>query len=206
MNLGQPLSDVVPGVRGALLAELVARQVPVTRRALAAAAGVASGYANSVVDDLVAAGLVTQQVAGRAYLVQLNRKHVMASALVELASARRHLVDLLTHRLSQWPDLEGACLFGSVARGEADRQSDIDVMVIVNDRDSLALHDRMGALAHEVNEFTGNYLQLVEYTPSSWQALVGSNNPLVAEIRRDAIPLTPNFRQFLKRPRKRATP
>ena len=45
---------------------------PVTRRQLAAAAGVAPGDASEVIEDLIRAGLVNEAVAGRSSMVVLN--------------------------------------------------------------------------------------------------------------------------------------
>jgi hypothetical protein len=65
VNLGAPVLDVVPGVRGALVQVLARLEQPVTRRQLAAAAGVAPGNASAVIGDLIRAGLVNETVAGR---------------------------------------------------------------------------------------------------------------------------------------------
>ena len=49
---------------------------PVTRRQLAAVAGVAPGNASAVIEDLIRAGLVNETVAGRSSMVALNRNHL----------------------------------------------------------------------------------------------------------------------------------
>ncbi|MDQ3470560.1 MAG: helix-turn-helix domain-containing protein, partial [Actinomycetota bacterium] len=82
MNLGAPVLDVASGVRGALLQALARLQQPVTRRRLAALAGVAPGHASGVVDQLVGAGLVTQTQAGRSSMVELNRNHLAAESVL----------------------------------------------------------------------------------------------------------------------------
>lgn len=190
MDLGSPLLDVASGVRGALLQALARLEQPVTRRQLATAAGVAPGNASAVIGDLIEAGLVLETAAGRSSMVMLNRGHLAAAPIVELANQRGELIRRLREQLSRWPDLHEAWLFGSVARGDADRDSDIDLLIVAGDLESADLHERLAELHADVRSWTGNELQLVEHTKSSWHELVQAENPLVEQIRRDGIALT----------------
>ena len=116
MDLGAPVLDVAPAVRGALLQALARLEQPVTRRQLAAAAGVSPGNASAVIEDLIRAGLVNESVAGRSSMVLLNRSHLAVGPLLALAGLRGELIRRMRERLSEWPDLEGAWLFGQAAR------------------------------------------------------------------------------------------
>ena len=87
------------------------------------------------------------------------------------------LVRRLRERLSEWSELEGAWLSGSVARGDADGESDIDVLIVAEDLESSELHARVAQLQTDVRSWTGNELQLVEHSPESWRKLVRSKNP-----------------------------
>lgn len=199
MNLGAPVLDVAPAVRGALLQVLARLEQPVTRRQLAAAAGVAPGNASAVVEDLIRAGLVNELVAGRSSMVALNRNHLAAGPLVALAGLRGELIRRLRERLAVWPNLEGAWLFGSTARGDADGKSDIDLLIVANDLQAPDLHALMAQLQADVRSWTGNDLQLVEHTPESWRKLVRARNPLVEQMRSDGVSLTGDTAAFLKR-------
>ena len=189
MDLGLPLLDVAPAVRGALLQALARLEQPVTRRRLAAAAGVSPGNASSVIEELIRAGLISETVAGRSSMVVLNRNHLAAGPVLALASLRGELIRRLRERLSEWPDLEGAWLFGSVARGDADGDSDIDLLLVAHDLQAPDLHANLAQLQADVRLWTGNDLQLVEHTPESWRKLVRANNPLVEQVRLDGIAL-----------------
>lgn len=189
MELGAPLLDVVPSMRGALLQTLSRLERPVTRRQLAAAAGVAPGNASRVIADLIEAGIVTETEAGRSSMVQLNREHLAAAPIVALAGLRGELIGRLRDRLGTWPDVIGAWLFGSVARGDADRESDVDVLIVAHDPQSADLHSRLSGLTADVRAWTGNEVQLVEHSPGSWKRLVRSKNPLVEQIRTDGVVL-----------------
>jgi len=201
MNLGTPLLDVSPAVRGALLQVLARLEQPVTRRQLAAAAGVSPGNASAVIEDLIRAGLVNGTVAGRSSMVVLNRNHLAAGPLLALAGLRGELIRRLRQRLSQWPGLEGAWIFGSVVRGDADGESDIDLLIVAHDLQAPDLHANLAQLQADVRSWTGNDLQLVEHTPESWRELVHSKNPLVEQLRLDGIALAGDTALRLERRR-----
>ncbi len=199
MNLSAPLGDISPGARGALLQALARLERPVTRRQLAAAAGVNPGHGSSVIEDLIFRGLVTEVKAGKASLVALNRLHLATQGLVALAGLRGELIRRLREQLTEWADLCGAWLFGSVARGESGIDSDIDVAIVVIDLESFDLHQRLSQLHRDVTTWTGNELQVVEHSPSSWNELKTSKNPLFEQIRRDGIALADNQSTLLER-------
>jgi predicted nucleotidyltransferase len=201
MDLGSPVLDVAPAVRGALLQALARLEQPVTRRRLAAAAGVAPGNASAVIEELIQAGLVSETVAGRSSMVVLNRDHLAAGPVLALAGLRGELIRRLRERLSAWPELNGAWLFGSVARGDADSDSDVDLLIVADDLQSQALHERLSRLQADVRSWTGNDLQLVEHSPSSWRKLVQAKNPLVEQIRLDGIALAGGTASLLGRQR-----
>ena len=163
MDLGSPVLDVAPAVRGALLQALARLEQPITRRQLAAAAGVAPGNASAVIKGLIQSGLVSETVAGRSSMVVLNRNHLVAGPVLALAGLRGELIRRLRERLSAWPDLHGAWLFGSVARGDADSDSDIDLLIVVDDLQSADLHERLSRLHADVHSWTGNDVQLAEH-------------------------------------------
>ena len=201
MDLGSPVLDVAPAVRGALLQALARLEQPVTRRRLAAAAGVAPGNASAVIEELIRAGLVSETVAGRSSMVVLNRDHLAAGPVLALAGLRGELIRRLRERLSAWPELDGAWLFGSVARGDADRNSDVDVLIVADDLQSDDLHERLSRLQADVRSWTGNDVQLVEHSPSSWRKLVRAKNPIVEQIRLDGIVLAGDTASLLGRQR-----
>ncbi|MFC4542480.1 nucleotidyltransferase domain-containing protein [Halosolutus amylolyticus] len=102
---------------------------------------------SKAVDILVANDLVTDHREGNARLVQINRErlHHPDDPFLQIPQAEFHTpvrtaIDELVERLD---DIVGIVLYGSVARGDADRRSDIDLWVLVEE-------DRM------VNQRTAN--------------------------------------------------
>jgi predicted nucleotidyltransferase len=122
-------------------------------------------------------------------MVVLNRNHLAAGPVLALAGLRGELIRRVRERLSAWPELKGAWLFGSVARGDADSGSDVDLLIVADDLQSPGLHERLSRLHADVRSWTGNDLQLVEHSPSSWSKLVRAKNPIVEQIRLEGIDL-----------------
>jgi predicted nucleotidyltransferase len=132
-------------------------------------------------------------------MVVLNRSHLAAGAVLALAGLRGELIRRLRERPSVWPDLVGAWLFGSVARGDADSGSDVDLLIVADDLESTELYERLSLLHADVRSWTGNDLQLVEHSQSSWRKLVRAKNPLVEQIRIDGIALAGDTASLLGR-------
>lgn len=199
MDLTWPLADVIPGPRGRLLATLVQLETPVTIRALARHAEVAPQTALTVVNDLVAAGLVFSQRAGQAQLVTLNRSHLLAQPLVALSRTRARLIERLTRELSGWKELAGAWLFGSVAAGAGGRGSDVDILLVAeSSTETAAWADATARLAEQVVGWTGNHVQLVEHSRGSFALLLRDRNRLVTAVQEEGIALTPGSKSLLR--------
>jgi predicted nucleotidyltransferase len=197
--MGSPLSDVIPGARGRLLATLVRLDEPVTVRALARHAGVAPQTALSVVNDLAVAGLVRTQRAGQAQLVSLNLAHVLAQPLIALEQSRDRLTDMLRGELGGWVGLAGAWLFGAVARPGGDRRSVIDLLLVASTSTELpAWRGATGRLVLLVQSWTGNQVQLAEHSRGSFALLIRGRDRLVVTIREEGIPLVPGCQALLR--------
>ncbi|HET9770892.1 MAG TPA: nucleotidyltransferase domain-containing protein [Acidimicrobiia bacterium] len=199
MDVGNPAGDVLAGARGAVLATLAQLEVAVTVRALARHAGVSPQGALQVINDLNRAGLVHLEPAGRSLMVTFNRHHLAAEPLLALLSLRSRLVERLTAELAGWDGLAGAWLFGSAARGDGDRDSDIDLLLVATRTvDSEEWSAAATRLVTRVELWTGNQVQLVEHTRRSFVDLARTGNSLLAAVRREGIPLTLKSRRLLR--------
>lgn len=92
---------------------------------------------SKAVDILSANDLVTDRREGNTRIVHINRKRLshpddpyLQIPQPEFQPPVRTAVDELLDRLE---DIVGIVLYGSVARGEADRRSDIDLWILVED-------------------------------------------------------------------------
>jgi predicted nucleotidyltransferase len=199
MDVGHPFRDIVPGARGRVLATLVQLEKPVTVRALARHAGVNAQTALNLVGELSLVGLVHEERVGGLILVALNRDHIFVDPLYALVRARGQLIERMSEELATWPGLAAAWLFGSAARGDGDRSSDIDLLLVAEaDASGLAWESNAATLAGHVHEWTGNPAQITEHTWESFEQLVRDGNVLVSAIRDDGVPLTPGSRRRLR--------
>ena len=199
MNVAHPCADVVPGPRGQLLATLAQLETAVTVRALARHAGISPQTALDLVHDLSDAGLTVAEPAGRALMVSLNRDHLACEPIIQLVALRRRLVDRLTAELGTWGELAGAWLFGSAARGDGGRSSDIDLLLVAHDPvDDVAWMEATADLRQQVRRWTGNDAHLVEHTAQTLARLIKRRNPLIAVLRTEGIALTEGSRPLLR--------
>jgi len=110
---------------------------------------------SSAVDDLEAVGFVKIEHTGRKKLVRINRSRlnkpddpIIQIPQDEFHAPVRDLVERLTDTVD---DIHGIVLFGSVARGDADRRSDIDCFVLVDGTQATA-QQTAHELTSELNE------------------------------------------------------
>lgn len=190
MDLSAPIADLVPGHRGAILAALVRLRRPVTGRELAAQAAVPPATARRIVDDLAEAGLVHLRPCGRAINVELNRDHLAAPALEQLVALRAGLIERLRAEIAAWSEPAAAAwLLGSAARGDGNRQSDVDAVVVARRKPTAPWEEQIGALAQFIYELTGNPAQVIDYGPTEFRDLVRVSNPLLRSLRLEGVEL-----------------
>ncbi|MGN6254956.1 MAG: nucleotidyltransferase domain-containing protein [Solirubrobacterales bacterium] len=166
MDVSRPAAAVSPGVESDVLVVLAGSTVPRSGRELARLGKRSPTGVQHALDRLVDEGLVERVEAGRARLYTLNRDHLLASAVEEMASARQRLLQRLRDLFFDWAvPPHHASLFGSAARGDGGTASDIDLLVVrSNDLDAEdpqwrgQLHD----LAERVHRWTGNPAGIAE--------------------------------------------
>lgn len=152
MDVANPILSVVPSLHGPVLAVLARTSAPLRQTDVhkLAATGSYSGI-RKVLRELVDHGVVEEVPGG----FLLNRDHLAAEAIIELAS----LHGQLARRLRVWTDdheaVEFIGLFGSVARRDGDETSDIDVLVLAElpNESRSALRDELTDL---LTRWTGN--------------------------------------------------
>ena len=185
MDLGQPISSVIPSVQGSVLAVLVSTTRPLSQveiTNLVKPAASRSGVRNAL-GNLETAGLVIREDHPPAALYVLNRDHLAGNAIVALAQLRQRMFDAFTHELSQWSiPAVTAVLFGSAARGDGDAHSDIDLLVIRPDHIAAldaTWADQRSDLAARGWRWTGNEVNVVEYPRSEFRRLWRAHEPFL---------------------------
>ena len=169
MNFGEPFGGLMPGARGAVLAVLLRTGAPLTgRRIHSLIEGHSLGAVQQALRDLERIGVITTETIGRAGVHRINQDHEAVAPLRSLAS----------------PDVEAVIVFGSVARGEAHADSDIDLVVIAPDA-----WDGRADLQQQVHERLGNDCDVLQLTREDFARPPEDREPIVAEILRDGLAL-----------------
>lgn len=206
MEFPEPMSSVVPGLHGRVLAVLTRTERPLTGRAVAALlrSPASPSGVQKVLDDLVSKGVVIAEPAGRARLYTLNRDHVAYEAIDQLARLRELLLDRIKTEAKSWTvPAKAIWLFGSTARGQGGPDSDLDLLIVrpdkVADSDPRWL-EQLETLSAHASLWSGNSCEVVEYSEQEVSDLVRHGERLVGELRQDAVPITGSTpRQLLNR-------
>lgn len=109
-----------------------------SERELAIAAGVDHKVVSRAVPLLVSYKLVSKQQIAKANVYRLNSKHYIVKQLRRLFGNERITLEYLTRKLAQAcarnKYILSATLFGSVARGTEEPDSDIDLLILTDRR------------------------------------------------------------------------
>jgi len=140
-----------------VLRALTAYGAPLSVSQLAADSGLTKRGTRFVLDSLVSQGMVGVLGQPRSQLYVAATRHPLAAALKSLFEQERArwvaLHDGMREGLAAQADIHAAWLYGSVARGEDEPGSDVDIVIVLGDvtldaaqrvRDAvLALGDRL---------------------------------------------------------------
>ena len=143
--------------------------------------------------ELVESGLVNAVQAGKAKLYSLNRMHVAANAIQELASLREALFQRIRDHVASWKHNPiSVVLFGSTARGDGSSYSDVDLLIVRSadlDANNADWSAALANLSELVLVWSGNGCELLEYTEAEVKRLARSGEPLFNSISVEGISL-----------------
>jgi predicted nucleotidyltransferase len=183
MDFGEPFGGLMPGARGAALAVLLRTGAPLTGRRVHAliADRHSLGAVQQALRDLDRLGLITTEVIGRAGVHRINGGHAAIAPLRALASP----IEMLTRVVGEAVrGVEAVIVFGSVARGDAHADSDVDLVVIAPEA-----WDGRAKLQEQVHERLGNDCDVLHLTGDHFKVAPEEREPVVSEILRDGIAL-----------------
>lgn len=168
MDFQRPLSVVAPTLDGDVLGVLAGADEEFTGRRIHRVLGRGSEHGvRKAADRLVEQGIVSRRQAGQAKLYSLNRSHLAAPYVEGLGSLRAQLIERLKDAVAEWkkPPLV-LFLFGSVARGEAGNESDLDLFVVRPldvKEESPRWQEQIAELESDATVWTGNEARVIEY-------------------------------------------
>ena len=190
MLLQRPFEALTPTLDGSVLQVLVGADTQFTVSRVTALVGDAStAGVRKALNRLVGQGLVARRGDGVAYLYELNRNHLLAGPVLEIARARETLRGRVAEHASTWPHPPLLlALFGSAARGQMHPDSDLDVLVVADDADDADDHwlDDLGSLCDAMTSWTGNDTRPLVLAPDE---LTSGRDAVLVEIGRDALVL-----------------
>lgn len=192
MDLSAPFQSIFPSVDSAVLTVLTGSKKPRTGREIARLANRSQGAAQLVLSRLVEQGLVLVEEAGRARLYTLNRDHIAAAPITELANLRSAFFRRLSDEVfAFWrPQPVHVSIFGSAARGDGGPGSDIDIFLVrpgdISEEDE-RWAGQIEALAANVFRWTGNHAGISEIGEQDLESLRVNSPAIVNSLRADAI-------------------
>ena len=191
MFFSEPFGGVIPGARGAVLAALLRTGEQLTGRQVHSL--VSDDHSLWSVQEalrtLTQLGLVETRTVGRAGVHTINEANAAIAPLRALADPIASLKAAVGEVIDS--EVKAVILFGSIARGEAALDSDIDLAVIASKRwdKRVELHDTVG-------KRLGNACDVIVFTQAEFSRAATAGEPVVADILRDGVALVGNKPRF----------
>lgn len=188
MQLNRPLATVTPTLDGDVLAVLAQHEVTFTAGQLHR---ILDRYSEEgirkVLLRLARQGIVHSTRIGRTYAFQLNRDHLAADPIIQLARLAQRLLQQIEKSVESWElRPQYAAIFGSAARGTMTEESDIDILLVRADDAPIDIWDaQVSALASDVSIWTGNDVRPLEYTVS--ELIAARNDLVIRDVMKDGL-------------------
>jgi hypothetical protein len=191
VDFQRAIEAVIPGVQGRVLAVLAETTADLNLRTIARLAGVSVAQASRVLPDLVELGIVERREVPPSSQFRLARDHVVAGFVVQLAAARSTVMARLGDIAGSLPvQPVSVIVFGSMARGEADRASDIDTVLVRPadiDADDPEWERSVDTWRARVRALTGNVVEIVEIGEHEIGPRLRGRQPLWQDIKREGV-------------------
>jgi len=191
VDFRHPIQAVIPGVQGRILAVLAETTAELNLRTIARLADVSPAQASRVLPELVKLGFVERREAPPSALFVMVEDHIAARAVRALSRSLDAVLEELgplAHKMKPRPI--SAVVFGSLARGEADATSDLDVL-LVRPAGVSADDDPWTASIEEwqtaVRRLTGNQVRVLEVDESDVARRFHRPTPLWADLISDGV-------------------
>ena len=108
---------------------------------------------------------------------------------VKLAPNEREALAEIRRRLFDALSIEQIILFGSVARGEADEESDIDLLVVATRPVARPENDAITRVVFQVNSRFGTNYSAFAIDKQTWEQGIFSILPFKQEVLKDGVPV-----------------
>ena len=191
VDFKRPVEAVVPGAQGRILAVLAETTAELNLRTIARLAGVSVAHASRVLPTLVELGIVERRDVPPSVLFRFVPENVASRAISALADVRRTVLHDLGEQAGRvTPPPASVLVFGSFARGDADRESDLDVVFVrpaAVEEDDSEWRAGVDHWASHARRLTGNPVELIEVTDDEGGRRLRSRKQLWIDIQREAL-------------------
>jgi predicted nucleotidyltransferase len=174
MKFDKPLDDIFSAPSNVKVLRVFFRnKFELTGRQIAELAGLNAMTCQNTLHRLRDFKLVYMRPVGSAHLYRLSRDSILVKNLLEPAfEAERSLLNDLVAPLIEnlGSSLRSLIVFGSVARGEEDFISDLDIAVIVNNRSNMKrVQEIVDRETDSLSGATGSVTTVLVYTVNEFQ-------------------------------------
>lgn len=191
MHLTHPLTSLAPTLDMGVLAVLARSTRVVGLTHVAEALDTSRTGTRAAAERLAEQGLVDVVTVGRAKGYALNREHVLVPAILSALRAPAEIRARIRALVDEWPlPPAKVILFGSMARGDADAGSDIDLVVLHDDAatpDDDRWAEQLLELSSGVRRWTGNDCDVLAFSSKEWTRMHDTRNPLATEVDREGV-------------------
>jgi len=204
LNTAEPSDIVLPRATAAVFRVLVGAETSFSIRQLARLAGVSAPRAVEIVNRASERGLILVEQGGRSRMCRFNREHLAADAVIELVTIRERIFRAIEEEISLWKIQPlHASLFGSVARGEGNTQSDLDLLLVRPKSESEETwEEQKYTSGSRLKAKIGNPVSWFDISVAELKAAVRASEPILSEWKKDSIhlagPLLPDLLRHMR--------
>lgn len=192
MLLHRPLLTITPTVDGDVLMVLAGADSEFTAPDIHRLLGRWSVQGiRKAVERLASQGTVAVRESRAASFYRLNREHLAAPAIIELAGLRLRFYEKLEESFEAWaPKPAVAAVFGSAVRSEMTVSSDIDIFIARPDAIEAEHSDwvaQLSDLVQAASNWTGNDVRVFELPLSEARQRFAEGDEVLRSIGKEGI-------------------
>jgi len=190
VDFRQPVEAVIPGAQGKLLAVFAETTAGLSVRTAARLSGVSLAQTSRILPELATLGILDRTEIPPSTVYQLVEENAASRAIRSLARSRDRVLAELGElaKLMVIPPVS-IIVFGSFARGEAGRESDIDIVMVRGSciDASSEWSEGLDEWRRSARRLTGNEVEVMEVDEFDVSLRLRSRRPVWQDIRREGI-------------------
>jgi len=190
VDFRQPVEAVIPGAQGKLLAVFAETTAGLSVRTAARLSGVSLAQTSRILPELATLGILDRTEIPPSTVYQLVEENAASRAIRSLARSRDRVLSELGElaKLMVIPPVS-IIVFGSFARGEAGRESDVDIVMVRGScvDASSEWSEGLDEWRRSARRLTGNEVEVMEVDEFDVSLRLRSRRPVWQDIRREGI-------------------